>query len=101
MMFRQLQPGSRLSQDEETASLLVSVGAARRNYSHPQNGAQGARARRGLPRRSEPFHEKVDVVNTNRTFAFLPFFPFAFLVERVSCGGGPVKDTWTRGGAHP
>src|SRR5262249_17797316 len=64
MMFCQLQPGFRLSQDEETASLLVSVGAARRNDSHPQNGAQGARARRGLPRRSGPLPPSTVLLST-------------------------------------
>ena len=54
MMFCQLQPGFRLSQDEETALHLVPGGAVRRESLLLQNGAQEARARRCLPRRSEP-----------------------------------------------
>ena len=54
MMFCQLQPGSRLPQDEEIVLHLVPVWSRPSRQDGVQNGAQEARARRFWARRSEP-----------------------------------------------
>src|SRR5947208_16425173 len=83
MMFCQLQPGFRLSRDEETPLYLVPAEPSVAKILR-QNGAREARARRDVPRRSEPLPPSIVLLlHARRRTAYRE------------------PDTWIPGGGFP